>query len=151
MLLSPSGVVICSITFITGTSVIHLSLPIHLVSITDVCHAFKLYVLIFSLPLCVSSGLSPLYSPVSFCGAPLGPNQKRIQDLSLNSMIGMTVHIIINTIWQAPDMLHVCKGKNLSLSLHRGMTLMNEWMNETCEYMYVYVSVHQAFYILYLI
>uniref|UniRef100_A0A3Q1CEZ5 WD repeat-containing protein 11 n=1 Tax=Amphiprion ocellaris TaxID=80972 RepID=A0A3Q1CEZ5_AMPOC len=37
------------------------------------------------------SGLSPLYSPVSFCGAPLGPNQKRIQDLSLNSMIGQTL------------------------------------------------------------
>lgn len=35
-----------------------------------------------------SSGLSPLYSPVAFCGAPLGPHQKRIQDLSLNSMIG---------------------------------------------------------------
>ncbi|XP_042273062.1 WD repeat-containing protein 11-like isoform X3 [Thunnus maccoyii] len=31
-----------------------------------------------------SSGLSPLYSPVSFCGSPLGPNQKRIQDLSLS-------------------------------------------------------------------
>uniref|UniRef100_A0A8D3CIP3 WD repeat-containing protein 11 n=1 Tax=Scophthalmus maximus TaxID=52904 RepID=A0A8D3CIP3_SCOMX len=39
-----------------------------------------------------SSGLSPLYSPVSFCGAPLGPKQKRIQDLCLNSMIGMTTH-----------------------------------------------------------
>ncbi|KAG7230093.1 hypothetical protein INR49_009813 [Caranx melampygus] len=38
-----------------------------------------------------SSGLSPLYSPVSFCGAPLGPNQKRIQDLCLNSMIGQTL------------------------------------------------------------
>uniref|UniRef100_A0A667XVF7 WD repeat-containing protein 11 n=1 Tax=Myripristis murdjan TaxID=586833 RepID=A0A667XVF7_9TELE len=38
-----------------------------------------------------SSGLSPLYSPVSFCGAPLGPNQKKIQDLSLNTMIGQTL------------------------------------------------------------
>uniref|UniRef100_A0A3B3CGA0 WD repeat-containing protein 11 n=1 Tax=Oryzias melastigma TaxID=30732 RepID=A0A3B3CGA0_ORYME len=38
-----------------------------------------------------SSGLSPLYSPVAFCGAPLGPSQKRIQDLSLNSMIGQTL------------------------------------------------------------
>uniref|UniRef100_A0A672GVU6 WD repeat-containing protein 11 n=1 Tax=Salarias fasciatus TaxID=181472 RepID=A0A672GVU6_SALFA len=38
-----------------------------------------------------SSGLSPLYSPVSFCGAPLGPNQKKIQDLCLNSMIGQTL------------------------------------------------------------
>ncbi|MEQ2290701.1 WD repeat-containing protein 11, partial [Ameca splendens] len=38
-----------------------------------------------------SSGLSPLFSPVSFCGAPLGPNQKRIQDLSLNSMISQTL------------------------------------------------------------
>uniref|UniRef100_A0A8C6NUA9 WD repeat-containing protein 11 n=1 Tax=Nothobranchius furzeri TaxID=105023 RepID=A0A8C6NUA9_NOTFU len=37
------------------------------------------------------SGLSPLYSPVAFCGAPLGPNQKRIQDLCLNSMIGQTL------------------------------------------------------------
>uniref|UniRef100_A0AAY4ESR2 WD repeat-containing protein 11 n=1 Tax=Denticeps clupeoides TaxID=299321 RepID=A0AAY4ESR2_9TELE len=35
-----------------------------------------------------SSGLSPLYSPVSFCGTPLGQNQKRIPDLSLNTMIG---------------------------------------------------------------
>ncbi|KAA8590075.1 hypothetical protein FQN60_014009 [Etheostoma spectabile] len=38
-----------------------------------------------------SSGLSPLYTPLSFCGSPLGPNQKRIQDLSLNSMIGQTL------------------------------------------------------------
>uniref|UniRef100_A0A8C8DL18 WD repeat-containing protein 11 n=1 Tax=Oryzias sinensis TaxID=183150 RepID=A0A8C8DL18_9TELE len=38
-----------------------------------------------------SSCLSPLYSPVAFCGAPLGPSQKRIQDLSLNSMIGQTL------------------------------------------------------------
>ncbi|KAJ3610301.1 hypothetical protein NHX12_022394 [Muraenolepis orangiensis] len=37
------------------------------------------------------SGLSPLYSPVSFCGAPLAHNQKRIQDLSLNTMIGQTL------------------------------------------------------------
>ncbi|KAM6956507.1 WD repeat-containing protein 11 [Aplochiton taeniatus] len=38
-----------------------------------------------------SSGLSPLYSPESFCGAPLGQNQKRIQDLSLNTMIGQSL------------------------------------------------------------
>ncbi|KAL3050051.1 hypothetical protein OYC64_012162 [Pagothenia borchgrevinki] len=38
-----------------------------------------------------SSGLSPLYTPISFCGSPLGTNQKRIQDLSLNSMIGQTL------------------------------------------------------------
>uniref|UniRef100_A0A8C6ULD0 WD repeat domain 11 n=1 Tax=Neogobius melanostomus TaxID=47308 RepID=A0A8C6ULD0_9GOBI len=37
------------------------------------------------------SCLSPLYSPVAFCGTPLVPNQKRIQDLSLNSMIGQTL------------------------------------------------------------
>ncbi|KAF3842420.1 hypothetical protein F7725_024371 [Dissostichus mawsoni] len=37
------------------------------------------------------SGLSPLYTPISFCGSPLGTNQKRIQDLSLNSMIGQTL------------------------------------------------------------
>ncbi|XP_030627751.1 WD repeat-containing protein 11 isoform X2 [Chanos chanos] len=35
-----------------------------------------------------SSGPSPLYSPVSFCGTPLGQDQKYVQDLSLNSMIG---------------------------------------------------------------
>ncbi|XP_068597198.1 WD repeat-containing protein 11 [Brachionichthys hirsutus] len=35
--------------------------------------------------------LSPLYTPVTFCGATLGPNQKKIQDLSLNSMIGQTL------------------------------------------------------------
>ncbi|XP_017320048.1 WD repeat-containing protein 11 isoform X1 [Ictalurus punctatus] len=39
----------------------------------------------------LSSGLSPLYSPVNFCGTPLGQNQKRIPDLSLNSMIGPTL------------------------------------------------------------
>ncbi|XP_061766710.1 WD repeat-containing protein 11 [Nerophis ophidion] len=38
-----------------------------------------------------SSGLSPLYSPVFFCGARLGPYQKHIQNLSLNSMIGQTL------------------------------------------------------------
>ncbi|XP_008325785.1 WD repeat-containing protein 11 [Cynoglossus semilaevis] len=38
-----------------------------------------------------SAGLSPLYSPVSFCGATLGPSQKRIPDLCLNSMIGQTL------------------------------------------------------------
>ncbi|KAL6101357.1 wdr11 [Pungitius sinensis] len=38
-----------------------------------------------------SSGLSPLFTPVSFCGAPLGLNQKTIQDLSLSSMIGQTL------------------------------------------------------------
>ncbi|KAG7462691.1 hypothetical protein MATL_G00187500, partial [Megalops atlanticus] len=37
-----------------------------------------------------SSGLSPLYSPVSFCGTLLGQNQKRIPDLSLNTMIGQS-------------------------------------------------------------
>ena len=59
---------------------------------------FKMYLIIFSLPhSLVSSGLSPLYSPVSFCGAPLGPNQKRIQDLSLNSMIGTAERITVNT------------------------------------------------------
>ncbi|KAJ8418074.1 hypothetical protein AAFF_G00137830 [Aldrovandia affinis] len=38
-----------------------------------------------------SSGLSPLYSPVSFCGTPLGQNQKKIPDLSLNTMIGQNL------------------------------------------------------------
>ncbi|XP_056147631.1 WD repeat-containing protein 11 [Lampris incognitus] len=38
-----------------------------------------------------SSGLSPLYSPVSVCGGLLGQSQKRIQDLSLNTMIGQTL------------------------------------------------------------
>ncbi|KAL0964187.1 hypothetical protein UPYG_G00320450 [Umbra pygmaea] len=38
-----------------------------------------------------SSGLSPLYSPVAFCGSPLGLNQKKIQDLSLNTMIGQNL------------------------------------------------------------
>lgn len=39
----------------------------------------------------IGSGLSPLYSPVNFCGTPLGQNQKRIPDLSLNTMIGPTL------------------------------------------------------------
>uniref|UniRef100_A0A8C5HB72 WD repeat-containing protein 11 n=1 Tax=Gouania willdenowi TaxID=441366 RepID=A0A8C5HB72_GOUWI len=51
----------------------------------------KSHPIILSLSSLFSSGLSPLYSPVSFCGAPLGPNQKKIQDLSLNSMIGQTL------------------------------------------------------------
>uniref|UniRef100_A0A8C7LZV6 WD repeat-containing protein 11 n=1 Tax=Oncorhynchus mykiss TaxID=8022 RepID=A0A8C7LZV6_ONCMY len=38
-----------------------------------------------------SSGLSPLYAPVAFCGSPLGQNQKKIQDLSLNTMIGQSL------------------------------------------------------------
>uniref|UniRef100_H3AKR3 WD repeat-containing protein 11 n=1 Tax=Latimeria chalumnae TaxID=7897 RepID=H3AKR3_LATCH len=33
------------------------------------------------------SGASPLYSPVSFCGIPVGPQQKRVPDLSLDCMI----------------------------------------------------------------
>ncbi|XP_028681437.2 WD repeat-containing protein 11 [Erpetoichthys calabaricus] len=35
-----------------------------------------------------SSGVSPLFSPASFCGTPLGLQQKRILDLSLDNMIG---------------------------------------------------------------
>ncbi|MBN3298986.1 WDR11 protein, partial [Amia calva] len=35
-----------------------------------------------------SSGVSPLFSPASFCGIPLALHQKRIPDLSLDSMIG---------------------------------------------------------------
>ncbi|XP_066534821.1 WD repeat-containing protein 11 [Hoplias malabaricus] len=38
-----------------------------------------------------SSGVSPLYSPINFCGAPLSRNQKRIPDLSLNTTIGHTL------------------------------------------------------------
>ncbi|XP_023825819.1 WD repeat-containing protein 11 [Salvelinus sp. IW2-2015] len=38
-----------------------------------------------------NSGLSPLYAPVAFCGSPLGQNQKKIQDLSLNTMIGQSL------------------------------------------------------------
>ncbi|MGH0115855.1 UNVERIFIED_CONTAM: hypothetical protein FKN15_054211 [Acipenser sinensis] len=38
-----------------------------------------------------SSGVSPLYSPVSFCGVPLRVHQRRIPDLSLDSMIGQSV------------------------------------------------------------
>ncbi|XP_060097494.1 WD repeat-containing protein 11 [Heteronotia binoei] len=36
------------------------------------------------------SGLSasPLYSPVSFCGIPVGPSQNKLPDLSLDNMIG---------------------------------------------------------------
>ncbi|XP_041124684.1 WD repeat-containing protein 11 isoform X2 [Polyodon spathula] len=38
-----------------------------------------------------SSGVSPLYSPVSFCGVPLRLHQRRIPDLSLDSMIGQSM------------------------------------------------------------
>ncbi|XP_069045129.1 WD repeat-containing protein 11 isoform X2 [Lepisosteus oculatus] len=38
-----------------------------------------------------SSGVFPLYSPVSFCGIPLGLHQKKIPDLSLDSMIGQSL------------------------------------------------------------
>ncbi|KAL4641298.1 WD repeat-containing protein 11 [Arapaima gigas] len=42
---------------------------------------------ISKLPTNPSSGLPPLYSPVSFCSSAVGPNQKIIPDLSLNTMI----------------------------------------------------------------
>ncbi|XP_048362514.1 WD repeat-containing protein 11 [Sphaerodactylus townsendi] len=35
-----------------------------------------------------NSSASPLYSPVSFCGIPVGPSQKKLPDLSLDNMIG---------------------------------------------------------------
>ncbi|KAL8187257.1 UNVERIFIED_CONTAM: WD repeat-containing protein 11, partial [Gekko kuhli] len=35
-----------------------------------------------------NSSASPLYSPVSFCGIPVGPSQNRLPDLSLDNMIG---------------------------------------------------------------
>uniref|UniRef100_A0A4W4H9W4 WD repeat-containing protein 11 n=1 Tax=Electrophorus electricus TaxID=8005 RepID=A0A4W4H9W4_ELEEL len=41
-----------------------------------------------------STGLSPLYTPLDFCATPLAQNQKRIPDLSLNSMIGKTCYAI---------------------------------------------------------
>ncbi|KAF6112263.1 WD repeat domain 11 [Phyllostomus discolor] len=37
-----------------------------------------------------SSAVSPLYSPVSFCGIPGGALQKRLPDLSLDNMIGQS-------------------------------------------------------------
>ncbi|XP_038613665.1 WD repeat-containing protein 11 isoform X2 [Tachyglossus aculeatus] len=37
-----------------------------------------------------SSGTSPLYSPVSFCGIPVGPLQNKLPDLSLDNMIGQS-------------------------------------------------------------
>ncbi|KAJ8250706.1 hypothetical protein COCON_G00226280 [Conger conger] len=42
-------------------------------------------------PVNLSSGLSPLYSPGSFGSTPLGQNQKKILDLSLNTMIGQSL------------------------------------------------------------
>ncbi|XP_077206059.1 WD repeat-containing protein 11 [Paroedura picta] len=35
-----------------------------------------------------NSSASPLYSPVSFCGIPVGPSQNKLPDLSLDNMIG---------------------------------------------------------------
>lgn len=35
-----------------------------------------------------SSSASPLYSPVSFCGIPVGAFQNKLPDLSLDNMIG---------------------------------------------------------------
>nr|XP_060624527.1 WD repeat-containing protein 11 isoform X2 [Anolis sagrei ordinatus] len=35
-----------------------------------------------------SSGASPLYSPISFCGIPVGTSQNKLPDLSLDNMIG---------------------------------------------------------------
>ncbi|XP_029788560.1 WD repeat-containing protein 11 isoform X3 [Suricata suricatta] len=37
-----------------------------------------------------SSGVSPLYSPVSFCGIPVGALQNKLPDLSLDNMIGQS-------------------------------------------------------------
>lgn len=88
--------------------IIFLSL-FHRLWMINVSHAFTYYSLV-SFLVSLSSGLSPLYSPVSFCGAPLGPNQKRIQDLSLNSMIGTCTHShphmrIVQVIWHTQDPL----------------------------------------------
>uniref|UniRef100_A0A8B9HAU5 WD repeat-containing protein 11 n=1 Tax=Astyanax mexicanus TaxID=7994 RepID=A0A8B9HAU5_ASTMX len=49
--------------------------------------------------LSVHSGLSPLYSPINFCGTPLSRNQKRIPDLSLNTMIGHTLISGVDPPW----------------------------------------------------
>lgn len=54
----------------------------------DFFYFLNFFILLFHFLLDYSSGLSPLYSPVNFCGTPLGQNQKRIPDLSLNTMIG---------------------------------------------------------------
>uniref|UniRef100_A0A8D0HKB0 Uncharacterized protein n=1 Tax=Sphenodon punctatus TaxID=8508 RepID=A0A8D0HKB0_SPHPU len=35
-----------------------------------------------------SSSVSPLYSPISFCGIPVGALQNKLPDLSLDNMIG---------------------------------------------------------------
>uniref|UniRef100_A0AAR2LXY6 WD repeat-containing protein 11 n=1 Tax=Pygocentrus nattereri TaxID=42514 RepID=A0AAR2LXY6_PYGNA len=48
-----------------------------------------------------SSGLSPLYSPINFCGIPLNRSQKRIPDLSLNTMIGHTLISGVDPPWPA--------------------------------------------------
>uniref|UniRef100_A0A7N4NL35 WD repeat-containing protein 11 n=1 Tax=Sarcophilus harrisii TaxID=9305 RepID=A0A7N4NL35_SARHA len=37
-----------------------------------------------------SSGASPLYSPISFCGIPVGALQNKLPDLSLDNMIGQS-------------------------------------------------------------
>uniref|UniRef100_A0A8B9HC92 WD repeat-containing protein 11 n=1 Tax=Astyanax mexicanus TaxID=7994 RepID=A0A8B9HC92_ASTMX len=50
-------------------------------------------------PTNLSSGLSPLYSPINFCGTPLSRNQKRIPDLSLNTMIGHTLISGVDPPW----------------------------------------------------
>ncbi|KAJ8248191.1 hypothetical protein GJAV_G00239350, partial [Gymnothorax javanicus] len=42
-------------------------------------------------PVNPSSGLSPLFSPGAFGGTPLGQNQRKILDLSLNTMIGQSL------------------------------------------------------------
>ncbi|MEQ2159181.1 hypothetical protein GOODEAATRI_020054, partial [Goodea atripinnis] len=65
-----------------------------------------------------SSGLSPLFSPVSFCGAPLGPNQKRIQDLSLNSMISTSngsvlVYNLTSGLLHKELSVHSCEVRGL--------------------------------------
>lgn len=38
-----------------------------------------------------SSSASPLYSPVSFCGIPVGAFQNKLPDLSLDNMIGKNI------------------------------------------------------------
>ncbi|KAL7890450.1 hypothetical protein AOLI_G00027080 [Acnodon oligacanthus] len=49
----------------------------------------------------LSSGLSPLYSPINFCGTPLSRSQKRIPDLSLNTTIGHTLISGVDPPWPA--------------------------------------------------
>uniref|UniRef100_A0ABI7WRX8 WD repeat domain 11 n=1 Tax=Felis catus TaxID=9685 RepID=A0ABI7WRX8_FELCA len=65
-----------------------------------------------------SSGVSPLYSPVSFCGIPVGVLQNKLPDLSLDNMIGtgngsVLVYHLTSGLLHKELSVHSCEVKGI--------------------------------------